>query len=162
MGQMRPSSRQRQCAGRCSCRCRARHTFSTRIPVTSNTSSQSHDSIMMYFNKFCWMHLLVTPIGLTTWYDTQMWIVTWPPLSCPILPAGWPPMPPTGGSGAKVAPWIWLKCSEALSIFRFAAAMSGDIEHQKSDVLVKKTESKTAAFSLKACWNWPTAEILVS
>ena len=93
-------------------------------PVTSNTGSLSRLGVTMYVCVWCWMRLIVAPLGPTTRpttrYGTRTWMVMWPGTE-----AGGP------GGAPRRAPSddlrearIWEKCSAAERISRLARATS--------------------------------------
>lgn len=107
---------------------RAVSTLSGR-PVTSNTGSLSRDGVTMYVCVWCWMRLMVAPLGPTTRpttrYGTRTWMVTWPGTA-----AGGPggaepdPPPPPPPRLLFLEARICEKCSAADKISRLALATS--------------------------------------
>lgn len=105
---------------------RAVSTLSGR-PVTSKTGSLSRLGVTMYVCVWCWIRLIVAPLGPTTSpttrYGTRTWMVIWPGMLA-------------GGPGGVLVPEprparlflrdarICEKCSAAERISRFALATS--------------------------------------
>uniref|UniRef100_A0A131YTY6 Uncharacterized protein n=1 Tax=Rhipicephalus appendiculatus TaxID=34631 RepID=A0A131YTY6_RHIAP len=91
-------------------------------PVTSNTGSLSLLGVTMYVLVCCWMRLMVAPLGPTTSPTTRYGTRT-----CNVV---WPGMLELGPGAKLPLRWffrcarIWLKCSAAERISRFAAATS--------------------------------------